>query len=296
MVLDFVDVSEHNDVFPNLAGQDGFMLRACLANNKDDKYDKFLTIARRDWPDKPLSSYLFLGGPKRGIAVTRQVGFFADIAAFPGGTILDWEEDVYRGADGQTHSYGHQPFEGVLTAQTEARRHGMDPGVYGSLSNFTTSVVKRLLDRRTPLLWIAGYDGIVIPQRIFDQVGDKAILIHQYQGTPIDRSHGFCTAAQWAAFCRWTLPKPIPEPAVSGRVHVRAGFWWDYRVSGDKLHGYSIGRTQSATGGFSAKVGKYIDLPWGGKPRRLAKALSGAYTGSWVDLFDQPEVGFEPAS
>lgn len=294
MTLNIPDISEGH-ALPNLASQDGIILRACLGATKvDAEYRVRLAEARRDYPTKPLATYVFLTGPNRGNGLVKpQIDFYANLAATPGGKIVDWENDVYKGNDGKMHSYGQQPFEAVIQALDYGRfKYGIDAGLYASLGLLTRPVVAALVKRKTPLLWVAAYDGLDVP----DYILDSGMLIgHQYTGTSLDRSHFFFPEADWARFCGVVDAHPH-APKVTGHAVVHKGSWWDYRVSGTEARGYTASRTLRRTGGFSADTTTIIPFEWGGKDRRFARLATGSYTGSWVDLNDVPEVFWSKAA
>ena len=130
--------------------------------------------------------YTFLSGPKRGQSIASQIAFYkrahrAELAC------LDWEDDTYK-LRGIAYKMGRQPFAAVLSGVHLAQQAGLDPGVYASLSLFTTSVVGQLIRAGCPYLWVAAY-GVPIPGWLIDRCRKaNVVLMHQYTGTGLDRS------------------------------------------------------------------------------------------------------------
>ena len=130
--------------------------------------------------------YTFLSGPKRGQSIAAQIAYYrkahrAELSC------LDWETDSYR-LRGVTYNMGRQPFAAVLEGVKLAQSAGLDPGVYASLSLFSTSVVGQLIRVGCPYLWVAAY-GVAIPAWLIDRCRKaNVVLIHQYTGTGLDRS------------------------------------------------------------------------------------------------------------
>lgn len=292
--LDIPDISQGH-ALPNLAHQDGLILRVSLGATKEDtEWRQRLAEMKREYPKLPLATYVFLTGPKRGVSVSEQMEFYAHRAPKDAGTFIDWETDSYTASSGQTVSFGSQPFSQVLAGVRILRALGRDPGVYTFKANMTEARVKALEALDVPVIWVAAFGGLTLDRYILDA---NAIVGHQYTGTGLDRSRFFTTDAQWRAWCKAPAIDPVHPPVIiqpdNGAAHVRKGAWWDYEVTGTKARGYSVHRSSRQTGGFSARYGSVIELQWGGKPRTLAKLTTGAYAGEWVDLNDAPSVTHE---
>lgn len=210
MTLNVVDISQHNATFPNLASQDSVILRASLGTILDKRLHERVANLRHSYPGMPFATYTFLAGPRRGIPIARQMAFYAEVAPYPAGAIIDWEDDTYRDSAGDIISFGRQPFSAVIQAVDEARRHGMDPGVYASRSLLTEGVVKALVARHVPLIWCAAYDGLKPFKYILDA---PAIIGHQYTGTGLDRSWFYTNVEGWREFCRFpSIDPPVIQP------------------------------------------------------------------------------------
>lgn len=199
MSLAGFDCAEHQDSTPIRPGDSFGFARATLGNVPDTKYAYHTANIVK--AGLVPGAYLFLMGPGRKVPVAFQVTKFAEVAK-PGLAALDWEQDTYLQND-----YGHQPFSGVLQGIDEGRKHGINFGVYASLSNFSQTVIKALKAKKVPFLWVAAW-GINLPASILNC---GIPIFQQTLGGP-DRDVFFGTAGELAALAGTQPPGPSPAP------------------------------------------------------------------------------------
>lgn len=209
-VLTGPDISAGHPL-PNLTGQAFIGFRACLGTAfVDPEYATRWSEFKASGSDAVSLDYTFLSGPKRGQPIASQVAFYvaahrAELSA------LDWEDDSYT-LRGIKYEWGRQSPAAVLQAYHLSVSHGLNPGIYGSVSLFTRQVVHDFLLAGVPFFWIAAYDGIVIPQWLIDACTTKGVLvIHQYQGVGLDRSRVLVGTLDDLRSLAGRTPAPAPE-------------------------------------------------------------------------------------
>lgn len=199
------DISAGHPI-PFLGNAQFIGLKVCLGSKiADPSYFPNVAKLKTAWPTKRPFSYIFLSGPLRYEPIAAQIGLFAQLNATHM-TAIDWETDEFD-EGGKHYNFGRQPFSAVVDAILEARKHGLNPGVYASENLLTPDVIAALIKLGVPFIWAAMYPG-PLPDRILHC---GLPIIHQYVGVGTDWNRAFFSQATLDELAGFAVPPPAPE-------------------------------------------------------------------------------------